>query len=78
MFNKIRLKTDAEIELIRKSSLLVGKTLAEVGKHIIPGIATEQLDHIAEEFILDHKAIPVFQAPFYPISAWPQTRRDRL
>lgn len=33
----IHLKTEEEIELIRQSSLLVGKTLAEVAKVIKPG-----------------------------------------
>ncbi len=54
-------KTDEEIEIQRESSLLVGKTLAEVAKHIRPGVKTEELDKIAEEFILDHGAKPGFK-----------------
>ena len=54
-------KTDEEIELVRESSLLVGKTLAEVAKCIEPGIKTEALNKIAEEFILDNDAIPGFK-----------------
>jgi len=57
----IYLKTDEEIELMRISNRLVGKTLAEVGKIIAPGVATIQLDKIAEAFILDHGAIPLFK-----------------
>jgi methionyl aminopeptidase len=57
----IQLKTDEEIEIQRQSSLLVGKTLAEVAKHIKPGIKTSYLDKIAEEFILDHEAVPGFK-----------------
>ncbi len=53
-------KTQEEIELIRKSSLLVSKTLAEVGKHIQPGVTTIFLDGIAESFIRDHGGIPGF------------------
>lgn len=45
----IFLKTDEEIELLRQSNLLVGKTLAEVTKWIVPGVSTGKLDHIAEE-----------------------------
>jgi methionine aminopeptidase len=45
-------KTQEQIELIRKSSLLVGKTLAEVARHLKPGITTLELDTIAEKFIL--------------------------
>jgi methionyl aminopeptidase len=54
-------KTNDEIELIRESSLLVGKTLAEVAKHIKPGVTTLALDKIAEEFILDNNAKPAFK-----------------
>lgn len=57
----IYLKTEEEIQLIRQSSLLVGKTLAEVGRHIKPGVTTLKLDTIAEEYILDHGAIPGFK-----------------
>ena len=53
-------KTGEEIELIRNSSLLVGKTLAELAKIIEPGVTTLDLDKVAEEFIRDHGAIPGF------------------
>lgn len=54
-------KSEVEIEMLRKSSLLVGKTLGEVAKHIRPGVKTEKLDKIAEEFIRDHGATPGFK-----------------
>lgn len=57
----IELKTVEEIELQRESSLLVGKTLAEVARHIRPGVTTLSLDRIAETFIRDHGAIPGFK-----------------
>lgn len=57
----IQYKTNDEIELIRESSLLVGKTLAEVAKLIKPEVDTIKLDKIAEEFIRDHGAIPGFK-----------------
>jgi methionyl aminopeptidase len=57
----VYLKTEEEIELIKKSSLLVGKTLAEVAKHIEPGVTTLRLDAIAEEFIRDNGGIPGFK-----------------
>lgn len=53
-------KTEDEIELIRQSSLLVGKTLAELAKRIQPGVSTLELDKVAEEFIKDHGAYPGF------------------
>lgn len=57
----IFLKTEDEIELLRASNILVGKTLAELAKVIQPGISTGQLDRLAEEFIRDHGAIPTFK-----------------
>jgi len=57
----IYLKTEEEIQLIQHSSLLVGKTIAEVARHIKPGITTMELDQIAEEFIRDHGAKPGFK-----------------
>src|SRR5210317_894820 len=55
------IRTEEEIELIRKSSLLVGKTLAEVARNIRPGVKTIELDKIAEAFIRDHGAKPGFK-----------------
>jgi methionyl aminopeptidase len=57
---KIYYKTDEEIELLRESSLLVGKTLAEVAKSLKPGVTTLQLDAIAEQVIRDNGAEPGF------------------
>lgn len=57
----IKIKSEEEIELIRQSSLLVGKTLAEVAKHIKPGVKTIELDTIAEKFIHDNGALPGFK-----------------
>jgi methionyl aminopeptidase len=54
------LKTQEEIELIRESSLLVSKTLAEVGKEIRPGVTTLALDKLGDTFIRDHGGVPAF------------------
>ncbi|MBC7616965.1 MAG: type I methionyl aminopeptidase [Pedobacter sp.] len=58
--SKIYYKSLEEIELIRESSLLVSKTLAEVAKIIKPGVTTLALDKMAYAFIKDHGAIPAF------------------
>ncbi|MBY0244405.1 MAG: type I methionyl aminopeptidase [Sphingobacteriaceae bacterium] len=58
--SKIYYKSLEEIELIRESSLLVSKTLAEVAKVIKVGVTTNYLDKIAYEFIKDNQAIPAF------------------
>lgn len=58
---KIFYKTESEIEKIRESSLIVSKTLAEVGKAIKPGITTAELDKIAENYITGQGAKPAFK-----------------
>ena len=56
----IHIKTKEEVELLRENNLLVSATLAEVGRHIKPGVTTLELDRIAEEFIRSHGAVPGF------------------
>ena len=46
---------------MRKANLLVGRTLAEIGKVIRPGVTTKELDKIADEYIRDNGAIPTFK-----------------
>ena len=57
----VYLKTDEEVELLRKANLLVGSTLAELAKVIEHGVTTKQLDTIAETFIRDNGAEPTFK-----------------
>lgn len=57
----IYLKTDDEIELLRKANLLVSLTLSEIAKQVRPGVTTRQLDTLAEQVIRDHGARPVFK-----------------
>lgn len=54
------LKTDEQVELMRKSALLVSKTLTEVAKILKPGLATIYIDKMIGEFIKDHGAVPSF------------------
>lgn len=56
----IRLKTEEEISIMRENALMVSKTLAEVGKHVEPGITTKELDVIAEKYIRSLGAEPGF------------------
>lgn len=57
----IYLKSESEIEKMRESAQLVSRTLAEVAKHIEPGVTTGKLDRIAEDFIKEHNATPAFK-----------------
>jgi methionyl aminopeptidase len=56
----IFIKTDEELGYLAESNMLVSETLAEVARHIRPGITTNELDRIAEEFIRDHHGEPAF------------------
>ncbi|MDT0556530.1 type I methionyl aminopeptidase [Patiriisocius hiemis] len=53
-------KTLEEIELMREAALIVSKTLGMLAKKVQPGITTQELNDIAEEFIRDNGAIPGF------------------
>jgi methionyl aminopeptidase len=55
------IKTNEEVELLRKSNMLVSRTLAEIASLIRPGITTLSLDKVAETFILDNRAQPAFK-----------------
>ena len=54
----IYLKTDEEIELLRENNILVSKTLAEVGRHIRPGVTTKFLDSVAEDLSAHTEQFP--------------------
>ena len=57
----IYLKTDEEIEMLRKANLVVAGTLAEVAKWVAPGVTTRRLDQIAEEYIRSQGCTPGFK-----------------
>ena len=46
------------VERIRLSGRLAAQALAEVGRHVVPGVTTEELDRIGHEFLVDHDAYP--------------------
>lgn len=52
------IKTEEQINGIRKSCQLAAKSLTFITPHVKAGITTEQLDQLLEMFIRDHKAIP--------------------
>ena len=56
----IIIKTNEEIEMMRKSALLVSKTLSVVAAELKPGITTLSLDNMIGEYIHDHHAVPSF------------------
>jgi methionyl aminopeptidase len=57
----VQYKNKAEIELMRESSLLVGKTLAMIASILKPGTTTFELDNAAATFIKDNNATASFK-----------------
>ncbi|MEV0993547.1 type I methionyl aminopeptidase [Nonomuraea sp. NPDC050202] len=51
-------KTPEIIERMRVAGRIAGQALEEVGKHVRPGVTTDELDRIGHEFLLDHNAYP--------------------
>ncbi len=46
------------IDRMRVAGRLAAQALAEVGRHVAPGVTTESLDRIGHAFICDHGAYP--------------------
>ncbi|MGP4025336.1 type I methionyl aminopeptidase [Actinomadura sp. 3N407] len=51
-------KTPEIIERMRVAGKIAAQALQEVGRHVRPGITTDELDVIGHEFMLDHGAYP--------------------
>jgi methionyl aminopeptidase len=50
---------DAEtIARMRVAGRIAAQALAEVGRHVGPGVTTDELDRIGHEFLIDHGAYP--------------------
>ena len=54
----ITIKSDREIELMRKAGMLVSEMHKFIKPYIKEGVTTLELDRLCEKFILDHDAVP--------------------
>src|SRR6516162_3053246 len=52
------IKDAATIGRMRAAGRLAARALAEVGRHVAPGVTTDELDRIGHEFLVDHGAYP--------------------
>ncbi|KRQ87277.1 Methionine aminopeptidase 1 [Caloramator mitchellensis] len=57
----IYLKSDNEIQIMRKSGRIVAELLELLEHHVRPGVTTKELDSIAEDFIIKYGARPSFK-----------------
>ena len=69
----IYLKSQKDIELMRRAGRIVAQTLELLAEHAKPGVTTGELDAMAYEFIKSQGAIPTFKgyAPFAAIQPFP-------
>jgi len=51
-------KSQQEIEGMARAGELVAETIALLGEQVQPGVTTDELDRIAEEFIREHGGVP--------------------
>jgi methionyl aminopeptidase len=51
-------KTPETIEKMRVAGRIAAQALEEVGRHVRPGVTTDELDVIGHEFLLEHDAYP--------------------
>ena len=56
----IYLKNAQQLDLMRKSGVLLYEVLCRLREAIKPGMSTAELDVYAEQLIRKHKAIPLF------------------
>src|SRR5690349_17052141 len=54
-------KSASEIEQMERAAQVVAETLQLVADHVVPGITTEELDELAEEFIRSRGGVPTFK-----------------
>jgi methionyl aminopeptidase len=54
-------KAAAEIERMARAGVVVADTLALIGERARPGVTTEELDSLADEFIRSHGGVPTFK-----------------
>ncbi len=51
-------KDEQTIERMRVAGKIAARALAEVGRHVAPGVTTDELDRVGHEFLCDHGAYP--------------------
>lgn len=69
----ITIKSAEEIALMRESGMIVSEVLQLIGLHIEPGVATIELDRVAEEYIRSKNAVPAFKGYGDPNNPFPAT-----
>jgi methionyl aminopeptidase len=61
MAERIRINSPEDVERIRESAQIVGRCLLLLGREVRPGVTTQELDRIAEEYIRSQGGEPAFK-----------------
>ncbi|MCW2526652.1 MAG: map, partial [Pseudonocardiales bacterium] len=57
-FDDPMIKDADTIAAMRVAGRLAAQALQEVGRHVAPGVTTDELDRVGHEFLIDHGAYP--------------------
>src|SRR5215470_3618977 len=57
----VMLKSRQEVAYLREAGRVVAETYEALRPHVLPGISTAELDHIAEDFVRRRGAIPIYK-----------------
>ncbi|WP_458116949.1 type I methionyl aminopeptidase [Arthrobacter sp. D2-10] len=57
-FEGSEVKSAETIERIRRAGMIAAQAIQEVGRHITPGVTTDELDAVGHEFLVKHNAYP--------------------
>ncbi|MBI2986915.1 MAG: type I methionyl aminopeptidase [Deltaproteobacteria bacterium] len=69
----ISLKSDREIEIMRRANVIVAEILEELKKKVAPGVTTLELDALAEELTYKKGAHPAFKGYAMAGNVYPRT-----
>ncbi|MFQ5682861.1 MAG: type I methionyl aminopeptidase [Candidatus Binatia bacterium] len=67
------LKSNREIEILRRANLIVAEILRELETKVAPGVTTSHLDALAEELTYKKKARPAFKGYVVADKVYPST-----
>jgi methionyl aminopeptidase len=67
----IIIKSEKEIAIMREGGKLLGQIMEQVGKIIIPGQNTFEINKLARELVFDIGGIPIFEGYGEPGNAYP-------
>jgi methionyl aminopeptidase len=59
--NSIRIKTPAEIDILRKAGKILASVIGELQRSLKSGMTTKDVDGIAEQLIRRHNVLPAFK-----------------